>query len=771
MTMLYFTLLFLLFSSTYCGKITNRVHATPTSSVYIISFSESVKRIFASNSELTSGLTVYLSSSSKVPVTHAAGFLDSSFTVASLSINVDTIPLDSKLIVNFDYTDSSATYYLVNEEITIDLIASEKLSDSVYDRNKLLIDLNMYSNIGWMSLAAIGMFISPYSLIYLNSKILIELLDILKQVNLQYQPFLNDFLAKAGNRVGGIKVPNLFGILLSGDDFNSGYDRIESYYYNTEDRIDDYRITTFPRIHFFNRSVLLLDTYGIQIEMFIIVLFIIIILELLRLIFAKDLPYDAGKINRIRIIFRWNFLLACVLGSYQSAIYYSISQVGAMALSPWTRNATISFITALVVMIGVIIIPIWAWQNVDQIKNGQEKWPKYYEILAGQYKMDEIIYPMNILFLLGRSAFIAIVAVIPGFHPIVQCSLIVAACLAYFLYISISKPFKRTYQTIMQVIWELFMVVYSSVLFVISLKDKTNETGPSDQTARDNLSYILLYMWVGLPFLNTFFAIIEIYCSLFRNRETVGPHPLPQTIHEAIANASINGNYSEEAKPILNPVKVNTKANIDESTMLDQRMTPQQNTKPILNSLNKIESKEPEYVVQLEKQTNKSVNEIKKESFAEQEHELPPYYQDPATLMRRKTIAPLKDSEVVEINNNPTVITPSKINIEAGSREINGEKIQLLGENLQIGTISNLDVPSKTRNTSKSDVNNPKIKDLLSASSKKPSINQSEFSNQNIDTGRSASYRPSLNLNLKPSNKKYIDEAGFNNFKMKITGE
>ena len=152
---------------------------------------------------------------------------------------------------------------------------------------------------------------------YLETKLYREAMDMMKLVNINYEADLVEFYRDNNNKVSGLRLPNVLYLALMGKKTQSIFVRKERFSQVVDDgRVDDLFETSNSKILYFNNYPYFFDNYGTQISVFVLIYALMWLVTLFRFLFKKNPEGKAYKIfHRILITFKWNFLIAHLVGS------------------------------------------------------------------------------------------------------------------------------------------------------------------------------------------------------------------------------------------------------------------------------------------------------------------------------------------------------------------------------------------------------------------------------------------------------------------------
>lgn len=515
-----FILLISALSVANTATITNQISPTANPLNYVVSFSQNGSTILSTPTQI--GLvTCTITTPSTTTSTACTGtWICSDKTCMLFTLSATTIPLKSTVTIDFTAVNSGSTTF-TNAKLTANAIAYDTPSDLM----TTLKTMEFYMAIIWGGLALINMFPTPYSLVYLVGKLYMETLDTFKMANIHYSSWANTYYYYDSNKVAGLRVPNLFSILLHGDTWNSGYD-LENYaWVSLSTRGTDNKLYAFEKFQQYTPYALFLDNYGIQIESMVITLFFIGFVEFIRWIVLRNKNRKEGNFTRkARYVLRWNLFYALFFGSYLTALFYGISQIFAYINSSSTTNNLISFAVGVSVLGILLILTIITFVRIRRLlKNNVYSANSFHSILVRPYKPEKFKYPLNLILLVLKTIGFVTVLVIPNIDPLAQVSILLGLELGYFLYIVIVRPFASKTWLFFQILYEILLMLVISCMLVIAIADYQNDFTDS---LRQIPTLIIVYCSIALPYLNSVFAIDEIIKAII-NRKKQGDQVTP----------------------------------------------------------------------------------------------------------------------------------------------------------------------------------------------------------------------------------------------------
>ena len=515
--------------------VNTRIRSTPQERIFILVFS-STSPPFSTNQELLDNmnLTTTTSEGHTTFITgNSANFLDDEGFVVQVSANLQSIPPGSTLAIAFPrYSEKNSTNSISVDSTTLQPNAYSALSNGKVGFISALTDLDTILEIVWTSVAIFN----PYGLLYMNAKFYRESADLLKQVNVNSEGFLASFFKYNNNKVSGLKLPNLAATWLYGSPATSGWDRRQEvapqYTTLSPSRVQDLKLTTLSTLYEVEPFCLFLDNYGIQLTVLGAFLVILGILEVFKLAFKPSknetqMSNEFSIFQTLKVTFRWNFCIALVIGSYQSLCYYTLVQIQAFFSenNDKTGHNLIGFLTAIFVFLGLGLgfpgILLYRIKQVIELKKNRvlasehynyEALSTYYGIFCKFLKMDSLHYPVFILVLLVRSFFFAVLVLFASDSPGVQLGLMMGISLIFIVYLLVLWPFKNFIFNLLQCLYEaILFAILSNMLWLSTIDDSAQET-----LHRQIVSYVILFLYLALPIINTIAGVSGVLIILLR---------------------------------------------------------------------------------------------------------------------------------------------------------------------------------------------------------------------------------------------------------------
>ena len=367
--------------------------------------------------------------------------------------------------------------------------------------------------------------LNPYAFLYMNVKLYRETLEMFKRVNVQYGPMATEFFRRNNNKVSGFKAPNMFPILLMNKAVSSGWNRQkENDIYlgaDKQNRVEDQTIFVADSVYEYDAYPLFLDNYGIQITVFFAIIVLILIFENINAVFFRGSPYPGDtKASRlfqsIRIFLRWNLLLASIIGSFQSLMFYIMVQIEAMASKPhgYAHNPlNFWFAIAALIVLGVLF-PIGMIIRISSVyRQGKlaasiyDSNKHFYGIFFMINKLSHVRSLTFVFVLMIRATIFAVLTLLLSEHPVRQAAAMLALSILFAIYLVVLRPFSRIMFTIYQLGNELILIVYLSVLLYLGYQEEHYQ---ADFRKGEITGFILVAMWFLVPIFGIVFGLLGV---------------------------------------------------------------------------------------------------------------------------------------------------------------------------------------------------------------------------------------------------------------------
>lgn len=371
------------------SRILATAHPTVEEKIFILKFSNGPVP-FADATDFEQRVKVFiwspfLNTSSNV----SALFLTEDKTVVQFQLLIDDIPMDSTLAMyfpNFQIDNSSQTY--IGGPAVFSSLPYTQLTEKHQDVVSSLTKLDRGLEYAWIVVTCLN----PYAFLYTNTKLYRETLEMFKRINVQYGPLATMFFRENNNKVSGFKAPNMFPIMITGNDVSSGWNRGKEnslpFGSISPNRARDLEIPVIDSVYDYDPYSLFLDNYGIQITVFFAIMVLIVFFEILNYVIytRRSESAEESKYGRffhsIRVFLRWNLLLGSVMGSYQSLMFYIMVQIQAFASEDshnGNNNLSFWFAIALFIVLG-ILFPVWLICRLTMIyKQRRDAAPVFHE--------------------------------------------------------------------------------------------------------------------------------------------------------------------------------------------------------------------------------------------------------------------------------------------------------------------------------------------------------------------------------------------------------
>jgi len=504
------------------------VHPTVEPRTFILIF-QGTPVPFQDIAELKRRMKVTLNSSAETfsenSTISSAYFLTQDKTIVQFSISAERIPPGTTLKLLFPaFTLDPTRKSYIPKNPTFSSLPFAELSDTQTSQLSSLRKLDQALEYSWILITCLN----PYAFLYMNSKLYRETFEMLKRANIEYDAFATQFFRENQYKISGLKSPNLFPIVLEGDPVTSGWvPSKENQQPSDADRIQDLRLAVSSIIYKNDAFPLFLDNYGTQITIFLIITAVIIFIELLNLLVVSR-KYNSHSLSKlfkvfqtIRKFFKYNLLIASVIGSFQSLIFYFMVQMQVWA---WNENAVGSDETNIKLnfwfAIGTLVIcgvafPLWLLYNIVTIYRAkiQEK-IQVYEELKGSFGIIFCIAHPNrkraltyIFALMIRSIALAALTLYLQKYRIVQTACMTGLTGLFVAYFVFAKPFAKLIDNLFCFINEVTLATY---LFVLNLLSWQNNH--EDYT----VGYILISLSLLIPTTAIVFGLLEPIKALYR---------------------------------------------------------------------------------------------------------------------------------------------------------------------------------------------------------------------------------------------------------------
>lgn len=536
--------------------LTAHIRATPNDYLFTVTF-EGGQSPFTGINDFISNVQVALASKSEAISASSIGYhgyaLEKDMSIIQLQLDETTIPYKTTMGLKFNdfTTDDSRPSYIKNQIITLELLTTTK--DTVEKKN--LIDIfskvDYILEITWTAAAIFN----PYWILYMDGKFFRESFDMYKRVNVQHEPFVNSFFKSNDRSISGVRVPNVFGIYLLGNDFSSEWTQnppTQIGFKNVNpDRVEDLAVVVDNKVHQFGYWPLFLDNFGSELTVIGGLALIALVLEglakILRLHYKRPDP-ESSSYSVIKFLRRaiWTFLMLSVLGSFQSLSYYTAVQIAAF-FSERTSNNKLSFYIGIPVFavcaLGVTIA-ISALSKMKVAKyeamlspslSRDEPQPKrlgLFSSLMSFYKPYRLFYPLMLLIAVFRGAIFGAITYLLADWPIIQTAVLLGCNVFIFTLVLALRPFRRTTYTVFKVLYESVVCGMLGLLLALAILDNQNIF---NSKVREVIGIAILILWILIPAMTILFAfvgVIQYVAQLMRPSEV--PVSLKNLSHKAI---------------------------------------------------------------------------------------------------------------------------------------------------------------------------------------------------------------------------------------------
>jgi len=507
--------------------ISASIQPTPEDFNWIVLFDNTAP--YADNAALTQATGVTLADDTTTVTTNPAfsiAFLDSEKTVARLMIDTPEITRYTLISVQFASLENDPTtaFYVVSPAPFTSLPSSQ-LSQSDEDKVTTLTKLDRGLEYAWIAVTSLN----PYAVLYMNTKLYRETLEMFKRINVPYGPLASKFMRENNNKVSGYKGPNIFPITLEGNSVSSGWNRgrENGIPYGNADRVEDLKAPTTYPVHNYDAFPLFLDNYGIQITVFFGIIALIIAVEFLNVLFCcnrrrrEKTPSKMVQLFQgIRYFLRWNLLIGSIIGSFQSLTFYFMTQMKTYDIQN-THNShdklNFWFAIGTIIILGALF-PLWILYRIIAV-------PKKYKIVDDQvpsvyrrYGMFFAIYNRSRRFvfsfpfaLMLRAAVLAALTLFLPSHPVASTAAILGVTCAFLIYLIVLRPFKRALYFIHQLINEFVLIFYLGTLLFLANKGEDNIISDRDS---DITGDIFIALWLFVPFLGIIFGLFDLLARI-----------------------------------------------------------------------------------------------------------------------------------------------------------------------------------------------------------------------------------------------------------------
>jgi len=507
--------------------ISATIQPTPEDFNWIVLFDNTAP--YADNTALTEATAVTLSDDTTTVTTNPAftiAYLDNERTVARLIIDTPEITRYTLITVQFASLENDPTtaFYVVSP-VPFNSLPSSQLSQSDEDKVTMLTKLDRGLEYAWIAVTSLN----PYAVLYMNTKLYRETLEMFKRINVPYGPLASKFMRENNNKVSGYKGPNIFPITLEGNSVSSGWNRgrENSIPYGNADRIEDLKAPTTYPVHNYDAFPLFLDNYGIQITVFFGIIALIIAIEFLNVVFCcnrrrrEKTPSKIVQLFQgIRYFLRWNLLIGSIIGSFQSLTFYFMTQMKTYDLQDAHNShdkLNFWFAIGTIVILGGLF-PLWILYRILAIpkkhKIVDERVPSVYR----RYGMFFAIYNQSKRFIFSfpfalmlRAAVLAALTLFLPSHPVASTAAMLAVTCVFFIYLIILRPFKRAFYFIHQLINEFVLIFYLGTLLFLANKGEDNIISDHDS---DITGDIFIALWLFVPFLGIIFGLFDLLARI-----------------------------------------------------------------------------------------------------------------------------------------------------------------------------------------------------------------------------------------------------------------
>jgi len=472
--------------------------------------------LFANAAEFEQNANLSITSqegNTQIQVPFSATFLSQSRDLMKLIINTENIAVGSVVSIEFSNLDN-------NYKLTFPSLASSSFSDQEQNNVERLTKVDRALEYAWIAVSCL----EPTGFLYMNTKLYRETLEALKKTNVQYGAWTTQFFRMNSNKNSGFKAPNMFSILLQKDDVTSGWNRgQENDLFNAE-RVNDLAIPSSVQVINYDAFPLFLDNYGVQITVFLAIFVLIIVFEIVCFAFKKQ-KTAAKFFEKIRKFLRWNLLIACIFGSYQSLLYFLMVQIQSFAFEEGhSQHSKISFWFAIgTAIVLLLFFPLWLVQRIISISKVRAKQgvaPDNSRFFIFVFKVFKIAegskrsWMFALLLLVRTTAFAALTLFLKD-YPIVQISVLTGISFLTLVCLCILRPFQRRFYFAVQILNEISLVLYLSTLLYLSYQMEYNIL---ENNESEIAGYILVSFWLLIPALAIIFGVYNLILRIIRRR-------------------------------------------------------------------------------------------------------------------------------------------------------------------------------------------------------------------------------------------------------------
>ena len=549
-------------------SVKGKVRSTVEERVFILVFNDS-NIPYTSAQDFDSKVVVDLvsvaSNFSQKSASISSIFLTEDRTIMQFKVNTDFIPQQTTLSLrspSFTRDNSSKSNFKISPEFYAPpYMTFSQSKQKVIDA---LTKLDRAFEYTWIAVTCFN----PYAFLYMNVKLYRETLEMFKRIDVQSGPFATQFFKRNNNKVSGFKLPNMFPIIFTGDHLSSGWDRGEEnnlpFGGINPKRVQDLNIFTTHTVHDYDAFPLFLDNYGIQITVFLGIAALIIMFEISNIILGCNRRYsEISKRRRVfqavRTYLKWNLLLASIIGSFQSFMFYFMLQMKVMSqMTSASYNSQSShndfnfwFAIGTFIILG-LFFPIWLSYKLITLCKQRRKSTKRqiyrdskrpYGILFMINDIDRRL-PFTYLFaIMLRAIIFAAIMVFVTFSIKAQVISMLCVTLLFTLYMFLTKPFLKLRDNV--------FCFCSEIVLVLTLLTQTVSAFKTDTTQLDDETsgYILIGLWFLAPLIGVVFGIFGLVANILKiKRDGTLALPISMEVSQKAESPSQIHNNSNSKK-------------------------------------------------------------------------------------------------------------------------------------------------------------------------------------------------------------------------------